>query len=121
MGSNKTKSIATFVSLCLGTKIIDHFKIKRKKRRIVYKLGALLLVAVCVLLLYLKSKNEASNKQDRCPSTIRQTTHGPVEGIEETSVFGQKYYAFRGIPYAAPPITGIDPYTNQKVDRRFKV
>lgn len=54
-------------------------------------------------------------------STIRKTLHGPVEGIAETSALGQTYYAFRGIPFAQPPITGRDPYTGEQVDRRFKV
>lgn len=54
-------------------------------------------------------------------TTIRHTNNGPVEGIEEISSLGQPYCAFRGIPYAEPPITGIDPYTHQYVDRRFKV
>lgn len=54
-------------------------------------------------------------------STVRQTTHGLVEGTEQISSLGQKYYAFKGIPYAEPPITGIDPYTSERVDRRFKV
>lgn len=53
--------------------------------------------------------------------TIRETSNGPVEGIAETSILGQKYYAFRGIPFAEPPITGRDPYTGEHVDRRFKV
>lgn len=53
--------------------------------------------------------------------TIRNTSNGPVEGIEQTSSLGQKYYAFRGIPFAEPPITGRDPYTGEQVDRRFKV
>lgn len=53
--------------------------------------------------------------------TVRQTNNGPVEGIEQTSLFGTKYYSFRGIPYAEVPITGIDPYTGEEVDRRFKV
>lgn len=52
---------------------------------------------------------------------IRQTTNGSVEGIEQISSLGQKYYAFRGIRYAEPPISGIDPYNGEKVDRRFKV
>ena len=52
---------------------------------------------------------------------IRQTANGPIEGIEQTSSLGQKYYAFRGVPFAEPPITGIDPYTGEPVDRRFKV
>ena len=55
------------------------------------------------------------------PSIVRQTNNGPVEGIEQTSIFGKKYYSFRGIPYAEAPITGIDPYTGEMVDRRFKV
>lgn len=57
---------------------------------------------------------------DQLP-TIRQTQNGPVEGIEEISSLGQKYYAFRGIPFAESPITGSDPYTGDQVDRRFKV
>lgn len=52
---------------------------------------------------------------------VRQTANGPVEGIEQTSSLGQKYYSFKGIPFAEPPITGEDPYTGEKVDRRFKV
>lgn len=55
------------------------------------------------------------------PLAIRQTNNGPVEGVEQTSFFGKKYYAFRGIPYAEVPITGKDPYTGAEVDRRFKV
>lgn len=58
----------------------------------------------------------------RCTSsTIRQTDNGPVEGIEQMSSLGQKYYAFRGVPFAEAPITGRDPYTGEQVDRRFKV
>lgn len=53
--------------------------------------------------------------------TIRQTLNGPVEGLVQTSILGQIYYAFRGVPYAEAPITGIDPYTEKQVDRRFKV
>lgn len=53
--------------------------------------------------------------------TVRQTANGPVEGIELVSSLGQKYYAFKGVPYAEPPITGNDPYTDEKIDRRFKV
>lgn len=55
------------------------------------------------------------------PSTIRQTANGPVEGVEQTTSLGQKYYAFKGIPYAEAPVTGVDPYTSEDVDRRFKV
>lgn len=53
--------------------------------------------------------------------TLRMTTNGLVEGIEQTSILGQKFYSFRGIPFAAPPITGIDRFTGKFVDRRFKV
>lgn len=53
--------------------------------------------------------------------TRRQTNNGPVEGIELTSSLGQKYYAFKGIPFAEPPITGKDPFTDAEVERRFKV
>lgn len=41
--------------------------------------------------------------------------------MEEISSLGQTYYAFRGVPFAEPPITGVDPYTGEYVDRRFKV
>lgn len=53
--------------------------------------------------------------------SVRQTANGPIEGIKQISSLGQKYYAFRGVPYAEPPITGEDPYTGKQVDRRFKV
>lgn len=52
---------------------------------------------------------------------IRHTVNGPVQGVEETSSLGQKFFAFKGIPYAEPPITGKDPFTGLDVDRRFKV
>lgn len=55
-----------------------------------------------------------------CSGLIRQTVNGPVEGLLQTSSLGQKYYAFKGIPYAEAPITGID-YNGKYVDRRFKV
>ena len=55
------------------------------------------------------------------PFTVRQTNNGPVEGIEQLSILGKKFYSFRGIPYAEVPITGIDPNTGETVDRRFKV
>lgn len=52
---------------------------------------------------------------------VRQTANGPIEGITQTSSLGQMYYAFKGVPFAEPPITGRDPYTGEQVDRRFKV
>lgn len=52
---------------------------------------------------------------------VRQTSNGPVEGTIKISSLGKKYYAFLGIPYAEVPITGIDPYSGEQVDRRFKV
>lgn len=55
------------------------------------------------------------------PPTLRETSNGPVKGIQRISSLGQKYYAFEGIPYAEAPITGTDPYTGEWVDRRFKV
>lgn len=54
-------------------------------------------------------------------STVRQTRNGPIEGLEEISVLGKKYYSFRRVPYAEIPITGNDPHTGAEVDRRFKV
>lgn len=52
---------------------------------------------------------------------VRQTANGPVEGTIKTSSLGNQYYALMGIPYAEVPITGIDPYSGEHVDRRFKV
>lgn len=76
-------------------------------RRVIY-------VPLAILLLVLNVVSSIS-------PTIRQTLNGPVEGIVQTSVLGQLFYAFLGIPFAEPPITGIDPYTGERVDRRFKV
>lgn len=52
---------------------------------------------------------------------VRRTANGDVKGKTKTSSLGQKYYAFRSVPYAEVPITGTDPYSGKKVDRRFKV
>lgn len=52
---------------------------------------------------------------------VRQTANGPIEGTIKTSSLGKQYYAFMGIPYAEVPITGVDPYSGEQVDRRFKV
>lgn len=71
----------------------------------------LVLISILLLVLSVSSNNLP---------TIRQTANGPVEGIEKLSSLGQKYYSFRGIPYAEAPITGTDPYTGEQVDRRFK-
>lgn len=35
---------------------------------------------------------------------IVQTTKGPVKGISKTSIVGENYYRFRGIPYASAPV-----------------
>lgn len=42
---------------------------------------------------------------------IVETVNGPVKGILKTSIVGESFYRFRGIPYAKPPIG----------DLRFKV
>ena len=55
------------------------------------------------------------------PPTIRITTNGLIEGVVLRSSLNQNYYAFRGVRYAEAPITGTDPLSGQKVDRRFKV
>lgn len=73
--------------------------------------------AICVSLSYLFLAQNVRSDQP----TVRETSNGPVEGIEEVTSLGQNYYAFKGIPYAEPPITGIDPYSGEQVDRRFKV
>lgn len=52
--------------------------------------------------------------------TVRLTANGPIQGVVKTSSLGQNYYAFKGIPFAEAPITGLDPYTGEEVDRRFK-
>lgn len=55
------------------------------------------------------------------PPTIRRTSNGPIEGIELNTSLGQPYYAFKGVRFAEAPITGTDPLSGRKVDRRFKV
>lgn len=74
-------------------------------------------ILICLLSILLLVLGVSSNNLP----TIRQTTNGPIEGLEEISSLGQKYYSFRGIPFAEPPITGLDVRTGRAVDRRFKV
>ncbi|KAJ6639602.1 Cholinesterase [Pseudolycoriella hygida] len=71
---------------------------------------------MCLLLPFLVL---VCNAQGDSP-TIRETYNGKVEGVELTSSMGQKYYAFRSVRYAEPPITGKDPYSGEVVNRRFK-
>lgn len=92
-----------------------------KLRRIDYVLLSLLLSIVSfvsVLIVLLPSIKNGTHSDS---PLIRQTTLGLVEGIENKTSLGLKFYAFRGIPFAEPPITGIDPCTGEWVDRRFKV
>lgn len=81
-------------------------------RKISYALLIVVILNVVLVLFFFKYNYS---------SIIVQTTHGPVESVKYMTIFNQKCHIFKGIPYAAPPITGIDPYTGQKVDRRFKV
>lgn len=83
-------------------------------RRISYALVILVVVIICMLSLFFFLKN-------RYTSLVVQTTHGPVESVKYMTRIEQKCHHFMGIPYAAPPITGIHPYTGEEVDRRFKV
>lgn len=39
------------------------------------------------------------------------TKYGPVRGCKRTSIVGEEYLSFRGVPYARPPLG----------DLRFKV
>lgn len=80
-----------------------------------YELLSVLLLSVSLRLELIVAQCDS----DCC--NIRQTNNGPVEGMIQSGIFGKKFYAFRGIPYAETPITGIDPNTGEKVDRRFKV
>lgn len=92
----------------------------KKLHRIHYVILSLLSTAVLICSFIALHSLKIIGNHSESP-LLRQTAHGPVEGVELTSSLGQKYYAFRGIPFAEPPITGIDPYTGEKVDRRFKV
>lgn len=92
----------------------------KKLRCIHYVLLSLLSIIVIICSIIALHSLKIIGNHSKSP-LLRQTTHGPVEGVELTSSLGQKYYAFRGIPFAEAPITGIDPYTGEKVDRRFKV
>lgn len=51
---------------------------------------------------------------------LRNTENGKVKGKEDISSLGQKYYAFRSVPYALPPINGFDDDIGV-INRRFKV
>lgn len=42
---------------------------------------------------------------------VVQTNYGPVRGCKRTSIVGEEYLSFRGVPYARPPLG----------DLRFKV
>lgn len=35
---------------------------------------------------------------------IVHTIYGPVRGYTESGIKGRQYYAFKGIPYAKPPV-----------------
>lgn len=35
---------------------------------------------------------------------IVETNYGPVRGQKRTSVLGEQFFSFRGIPYAKPPV-----------------
>lgn len=90
-------------------------------RVIIAILIALISIIVCVVLLILLYNHKALNLEIKNSPLVRQTANGMLKGIDLTTILGQKYYAFNGIPFAAAPITGVDPYTGEKVDRRFKV
>lgn len=77
-------------------------------------MSEIILVILTLLLL-------AINAHCNNSPTIRHTINGPIEGIQKTSIMGQKYYAFFSVPYAEAPITGTDPYSGKQVNRRFKV
>lgn len=84
-------------------------------RKVLVTLLIVVLVLSAVLLFVL-----LNDESPPTSTTIRRTANGPVEGLVEISSLGQKYYSFRGIPFAEAPITGKDPYTGEQVDRRFK-
>lgn len=63
----------------------------------------------------------ADNVRSQTDPLFRETANGFVKGAMKYTSMGQKYYSFRSVPYAEPPVTGQDPYTKQTVDRRFKV
>lgn len=109
--------MTTFQQTSNFKKILQNFQ---KVRRTHYVLLCLLSITVLVSSLIALNLLKMTGNHSRSP-LLRDTTHGPVEGVELTSSLGQKYYAFRGIPFAEPPITGVDPHTGEIVDRRFKV
>lgn len=90
-------------------------------RRTILGCLALVLIILCVAISLVLFKFDTLFVNYGDSPTKRQTLNGPVEGVEQTTALGQKFYSFYGIPFAEPPITGIDPYTGEHVDRRFKV
>lgn len=101
-------------SIFFGLKFYSQSKNMNIVRCVIFAVVLVVLICIAIFVLLFAFSESSS-------PTIRQTTNGPVEGIVLTSIMNQEYYAFKGIPYAEPPITGIDPYTDQMVDRRFKV
>ncbi len=54
---------------------------------------------------------------------IVDTNYGPVRGLKRTSVVGEQYYSFRGIPYAKAPIGDLrfkvcNAISNQELDEQ---
>lgn len=67
-------------------------------------------IAVLILTISLTEANAASKRLTA--TKVINTEYGKVRGKLESTLFGDKhYYAFRGIPFAQPPIG----------DLRFKV
>lgn len=65
---------------------------------------------ILVILLFFISS--VLSDSENCYTKVVETNYGAVRGfLKKTLLNGKPYYAFRGIPYAKPPIG----------ERRFKV
>lgn len=49
----------------------------------------------------------ASINMENGEQVIISTNQGKVRGLVQNDFFGNKYYSFRGIPYAKPPINEL--------------
>ncbi|MBR9979990.1 MAG: carboxylesterase family protein [Desulfatitalea sp.] len=60
------------------------------------------LCAVCLALMLTMGCSSNTNDPEPPADPVRETTQGPVRGVEEDTLL-----AFRGIPYAAPPVGAL--------------
>lgn len=77
---------------------------------IVLLLVAILAISIAILVVTISSKNQDENNNNNSGSetVIVQIDSGRIRGFKETTMFNKNpFYAFRGIPFAQPPINEL--------------